>query len=104
MRCLVGIAAFATHAAALSASPVSTAIERCRVATEEGSKTFYFATNFMDRERAEAVWSIYAWCREVDEVADGPGYASDGLRRGLAQHLLGQRQAVCRGGRGSRVH
>ena len=47
---LVLIAALVTRAAALSpasTSAVSTAIERCRVATQEGSKTFYFATNFM---------------------------------------------------------
>ena len=100
---LVLIAALVTRAAALSpasTSAVSTAIERCRVATQEGSKTFYFATNFMDRERAEAVWSIYAWCREVDEVADGPGFASDDLRRAELERRRARLDATFGGGGG----
>ena len=88
------------RAAALSTTPMqAAAIERCRVATMEGSKTFYFATQFMDRARAEAVWAIYSWCREVDEITDGDGYARDSERRAELERRRRRLDATF-GGRG----
>eukprot|EP00617_Octactis_speculum_P017269 CAMPEP_0185763098 /NCGR_PEP_ID=MMETSP1174-20130828/22049_1 /TAXON_ID=35687 /ORGANISM="Dictyocha speculum, Strain CCMP1381" /LENGTH=370 /DNA_ID=CAMNT_0028445069 /DNA_START=12 /DNA_END=1124 /DNA_ORIENTATION=- len=56
---------------------LAAAFESCREATEIGSRTFYLATQFMDRRKAEAVWAIYTWCRETDEVADGEEGGTD---------------------------
>jgi len=44
---------------------------RCRAITRTSSKTFYLASCFLPREKRRAVWAIYAFCRTVDDVADG---------------------------------
>ena len=35
----------------------------------------------LPRRRREAMFAIYAYCREVDDIADGPGPADERLRR-----------------------
>lgn len=36
----------------------------------KGSKTFHFASRFMGRERRNAFYAIYAFCRETDNLVD----------------------------------
>ncbi|MCI0503985.1 phytoene/squalene synthase family protein [Candidatus Micrarchaeota archaeon] len=36
----------------------------------KGSKTFYFASKFMGRERRSAFYAIYAFCRHTDDLVD----------------------------------
>ncbi|BAW97283.1 phytoene synthase [[Synechococcus] sp. NIES-970] len=36
------------------------------------SKTFYLGTLLMPKEKREAIWAIYVWCRRTDELVDGP--------------------------------
>lgn len=47
------------------------AYELCRQITQEYAKTFYLATLLMPKEKREAIWAIYAWCRRTDELVDG---------------------------------
>lgn len=35
-----------------------------------GSKTFYFASSFMGRERRNSVYAIYSFCRHTDNLVD----------------------------------
>jgi len=51
---------------------VSDGYEACKDMTSEYAKTFYLATQTMPDEQAMATWAIYAWCRRVDEIVDGP--------------------------------
>ena len=51
---------------------VSSAYEECKDLTSEYAKTFFLATLAMDKPQARATWAIYAWCRRVDEIVDGP--------------------------------
>lgn len=51
---------------------VSSSYESCKSMTAEYAKTFYLATLAMDDMKAKATWAIYAWCRRVDEIVDGP--------------------------------
>ncbi len=37
---------------------------------KKGSKTFYFASRFMSRERRNAFYAIYAFCRHTDNLVD----------------------------------
>lgn len=48
------------------------AYEYCRTITAKYSKTFYLGTLLMPREKREAIWAIYVWCRRTDELVDGP--------------------------------
>lgn len=35
--------------------------------------SFYWAMRLLPRPRREAMFAVYAYCREVDDIADGPG-------------------------------
>jgi 15-cis-phytoene synthase len=47
------------------------AYELCRQITAEYGKTFYLATLLMSVPKRRAIWAIYAWCRNTDEMVDG---------------------------------
>ena len=53
--------------------PTSTeeSYELCRQITAEYGKTFYLATLLMSVPKRRAIWAIYAWCRNTDELVDG---------------------------------
>ncbi|MFQ5958539.1 MAG: presqualene diphosphate synthase HpnD [Alphaproteobacteria bacterium] len=37
--------------------------------------SFYWAMRLLPKEKREAMFAVYAFCREVDDIADGPGDA-----------------------------
>jgi len=45
--------------------------ELCRQITEKYSKTFYLGTLLMPKDKRQAIWAIYVWCRRTDELVDG---------------------------------
>ncbi len=47
--------------------------ELCRQVIAECGKTFYLATLLMSEPKRKAIWAIYAWCRNTDELVDGAG-------------------------------
>ncbi|VEP16519.1 All-trans-phytoene synthase [Hyella patelloides LEGE 07179] len=51
--------------------PVTEAYNYCRTITAEYAKTFYLGTLLMPKEKRKAIWAIYAWCRNTDELVDG---------------------------------
>lgn len=55
---------------------VEEAYEKCRAVTEEFSKTFYLGSQFLAPAEQRVVWAIYNWCRDTDELIDGPNAAS----------------------------
>lgn len=42
-------------------------------AARAGGSSFYFAMRILPRERREAMFEIYSFCRAVDDIADGDG-------------------------------
>jgi len=54
----------------MSDSGMSAAQEPGRIAAESGS-SFYWAMRLLPPERRQAMFAIYAFCREVDDIADG---------------------------------
>lgn len=50
----------------------SEAYEFCRQITAKYSKTFYLGTLLMPKQKRQAIWAIYVWCRRTDELVDGP--------------------------------
>lgn len=51
---------------------VEEAYELCRQITAKYSKTFYMGTLLMSPHKRRAIWAIYVWCRQTDELVDGP--------------------------------
>jgi len=45
--------------------------------------SFYWAMRLLPRDKRDAMYAVYAFCRAVDDIADGPGPAS-AKRRALA--------------------
>jgi phytoene synthase len=43
------------------------------------SSSFYWAMRLLPGERRRAIFAVYAFCREVDDIADEPGSLSDKL-------------------------
>ena len=48
----------------------------------EAGSSFYWAMRLMDAKKRHAMYAVYAFCREVDDIADGPD-AEDEKRRRL---------------------
>lgn len=62
------------------------------IVTGAGS-SFYWALRFLPRERRHAIFAVYAFCRTVDDIADGPGGVEEKLEaldfwRGEIQRLF----------------
>ena len=43
--------------------------------------SFYWAMRWMPENKRQAMYGIYAFCREVDDIADGPGAPDEKLSR-----------------------
>ena len=48
------------------------AIAHVREMTEASKSSFYWAMRLLPKHRREAMFAVYAFCREVDDIADGP--------------------------------
>ena len=47
------------------------ALEHIRAVTKAAGSSFYWAMRILPPERRDAMFAIYAFCREVDDIADG---------------------------------
>ncbi|HXP96349.1 MAG TPA: presqualene diphosphate synthase HpnD [Telmatospirillum sp.] len=47
----------------------------------KSGSSFYWAMRMMPIERRQAMYAIYAFCREVDDIVDEPGETADKRRR-----------------------
>jgi len=65
----------ALNAGAVTASDADIA-RRVRAA----SSSFYWAMRLLPGERRRAIFAVYAFCREVDDIADEPGELDDKLK------------------------
>ncbi len=45
--------------------------ETIRHRVEAAGTSFYWAMRLLPQERRDGMYAIYAWCREVDDIADG---------------------------------
>ena len=52
-----------------------------RAVTVASGSSFYWAMRFLPRTRREAMFAIYAFCREVDDIADDAGTPDDKRQR-----------------------
>ncbi|TSA86060.1 phytoene/squalene synthase family protein [Deinococcus detaillensis] len=59
-----------------TSNELSSALEHCRTLTRHHSKTFYFGSRFFPLSQRQAVWAVYAACRQGDDIVDEPGGGS----------------------------
>jgi phytoene synthase len=48
----------------------STSLEYCKGLAKRSRSNFYYSFLFLPKEQREAIYSVYAFCRAVDDVAD----------------------------------
>ncbi len=53
--------------------PPPQAVAYCQRVTREHSKTFYLGSRFFPLRQRQAVWAVYAACRDGDDIADDTG-------------------------------
>jgi phytoene synthase len=51
--------------------------EYCARLTRQSRSNFYYSFLFLAKEKREAMYAVYAFCRSVDDVADGPASVVD---------------------------
>lgn len=56
---------------------VQQALAHCRRVTRQQARNFYYAFLFLPADKRTAVYSIYAFCRHSDDIADEPGTLHD---------------------------
>ena len=55
--------------------------EHARSVTQQSGSSFYGAMRVLPRRKRDAMYAIYAFCREIDDVADDPGPPQQKLAR-----------------------
>jgi phytoene synthase len=68
-----------TAAETLSAPQAAAARAHTRSVAERSGSSFFWGMRVLPRSRREAMYAIYAFCREVDDIADEPGTIEDKL-------------------------
>ncbi len=72
--------------AATEAQPVSERQAKKLIARQvkKASTSFYWAMRLLPRARREAIFAVYAFCREVDDIADDDDISPEERRDGLS--------------------
>ena len=65
-------------------APAAAARAHVREVTERSGTSFFWAMRLLEPARRDAMFAIYAFCREVDDIADEGGTA-EAKRQGLAE-------------------
>ena len=96
-----------SHPEHLSSTPESSAaeIERaysyCRQTTRTHSKSFYFCSHFLPREKRRAIYAVYALCRHVDDAVDAAGIRGERDAQAAIERWRTELDAVYTEGRAS---
>lgn len=71
--------------AATAAAPDAAAGASAPPQAAAARSSFYWGMKVLPRPRREAIFAVYAFCREVDDIADEPGRSRDQKLAGLAE-------------------
>jgi squalene synthase HpnD len=77
------------NAPAVSSPATANDADLIRAKVQAAGSSFYWAMRFMPQAKREALFAVYAFCREVDDIADG-----DTVRSGKIVALDGWRQKI----------
>ena len=61
----------AVFSAAVAPSDDAQLRRAIRARVETAGTSFYWAMRLLPRQRRNAMYAVYAWCREIDDIADG---------------------------------
>ena len=67
-----------------AASPAGSLDHHIEDVVRQSGTSFYWAMRFLPPEKRRAMFAVYAFCREVDDIADEPGLIGD-KRRALQE-------------------
>ncbi len=59
----------------------SQALEHITAIVRNSGTSFYWAMRILPVDKRDAIFAVYAFCREVDDIADNPGSEHDKVRR-----------------------
>jgi len=62
---------YAAKTSPLQPSPSPADLAQVRARVQGSGSSFYWAMRFLPRAKSESLFAIYAFCREVDDIADG---------------------------------
>ena len=65
---------------------VQQALAYCRRLTRQQARNFYYAFLFLPADKRAAVYTVYAFCRHSDDIADEPGALPDKQNQLRAWH------------------
>ncbi len=71
----------------------------CRAITREGAKNFYYAFLTLPKEKRQAIYAAYAFCRVADDIADDEDATTDraAALSALRETLFGSYEGNARG-------
>lgn len=61
----------------VSVAPGAADLDFVRAKVQAAGSSFYWAMRFLPQNKRAALFAIYAFCREVDDIADGTGSRED---------------------------
>ncbi|MGQ9838546.1 MAG: phytoene synthase [Cyanobacteriota bacterium] len=81
-------------------SPLDQSIALCRQITAKHAKTFYLGSLLLPRPKRHAIWAIYAWLRQTDELLDGLEASNTEVEvtRSKLEHWGARLEALFQGG------
>ena len=68
-----------TSMEATAGTDLAAAREHARSVAARSGSSFLWGMRILPRPRREAMYAVYAFCREVDDIADEPGATADKL-------------------------
>ena len=60
--------------------PAAASVDDIEGLVRRSGTSFYWAMRFLPPEKRRAMFAVYAFCREVDDIADEPGPIDDKRR------------------------
>ncbi|MHB1204597.1 MAG: squalene/phytoene synthase family protein, partial [Rhodospirillaceae bacterium] len=91
------------NAPAFSSSATASDADLIRARVQAAGSSFYWAMRFLPQAKREALFAVYAFCREVDDIADGNASRSekivtlDGWRQKIEELYIGHAaDPICR--------
>jgi len=70
-----------TERATTELRPDPEALAHARSTAARSGSSFLWAMQMMPKPRREAMFAVYSFCREIDDIADDPGPPAEKLTR-----------------------
>lgn len=75
----------------------------CQQTTRVHAKSFYFSARFLPAHKRQAIYAVYALCRQVDDAVDTLEHPTEAAGRAAIENWRQQLEAVYRGADDSQI-